>query len=347
MSQNKLFFQLYNPTGMINQVMSIELAVGLSHESNKQTLVHYVSNNGDKLYNFKKVPIYTPSRWSNPQRKDFTNEDHFPHLSDILEWDADMILVDEKIDKFPQEDLLFEDILSNNYYSNEDVISDKELMFAEGRTRLALDGNIHVKKTLGWYSRFFFNRSKSLDLAISSVNFKQEYYDFANMVADSIGIFCGGHLRLSDHVRMFDTTQDMFESGLSKLEKMGLPIVISTDDPTSKMVQENRHRFILLDEYIVNNFRKEFKELRFQDEVVFGLICNLVMHKSVEFIGTSGSTYTGYIHRKRNQGLIIPTWNFWDVPDQSYSGPFSWNNYNLENGKKMWWREWGESKLNI
>lgn len=347
MKSNKLFFQLYNPTGMINQVMSIELAVGLAHESNKETIIHYVSNNGDKLYDFKKVPIYTPSRWHNPQRKDFTNEDQFPHLLDILEWDRDMTLIDEKIDRFPQEDLVVDNLLENVYYSNEDSISDKELMFAEGRTRIELDRNIHVKKTLGWYSRFFFNRSPGLDAALNSVSFKKEYYDFAELVAKSIGIFSGGHLRLSDHLKMFNTTQEMFESGLAELEKMGLPIVISTDEPTHKMVVDNRHRFILLDEYIVNNFAKEFKELKFQDEVIFGLICNLVMHKSVEFIGTSGSTYTGYIHRKRNQSLIHGTWNFWDKPNQSSIGPFSWNGYDLENGRKMWWREWEESKLTL
>ena len=82
---DKIFFQLWNPTGLINQVMSLELAVGLSHETGAPVVVHYVSNNGDNLYDFKKVPIYTPSRWYNGQREGFTNPDQFPHLLDLLE----------------------------------------------------------------------------------------------------------------------------------------------------------------------------------------------------------------------------------------------------------------------
>jgi hypothetical protein len=110
------------------------------------------------------------------------------------------------------------------------------------------------------------------------------------------------------------------------------------------MIQDNKHRFILLDEYIVNNFRDDFMSLPFQDEVVFGLICNLVLHDSVNFVGTSGSTYSAYIHRVRNQ-KGIETWDFFDNPPKAIGSPYSWNGYPLEGGRKMWWREWQESKL--
>lgn len=343
----KLFFQLYNPTGMINQVMSMELAVGLAHETGHETVVHYLSNDGDNLYDFKKVPIFTPSRWVNGQRDGFTNSDQFPHLTDILDWNQDMVLIDQKIPNFPQEKTVYNNVLNDNYYSSESTISSLEDRFAEGRQRLDLSKDSHLKFTLGWYSRFFFNRSPELDKALASVDFKPEYYEFAKMVSKSIGRFQGGHLRLSDHVKMFNTTRDMFESGLSKLEENGLPIVISTDEPNHEMVVKNAHRFILLDQYIVNVFAKEFHELRFQDEVIFGLICNLVMHDSEHFIGTSGSTYTGYIQRKRNQRGLQENWDFWDQPDKSFDGPFTFNNYNLEHGRKMWWREWEESRLKL
>lgn len=343
-----MFFQLYNPTGMINQVMSLELAVGLSHVTGKKVIVHYISNNGDNLYNYKKVPIFTPSRWYNQQRQGFVNNDQFPHLSDILEWDEDLVLIDEKIESFPQQELEIEDLLNNYYYSETLEPSEEEFQFADGRQKLPLDKTLHLKRTLGWYSRFFFNRTSSLDAVLSSVKFKKEYLDFADMVANKLEDFQGGHLRLSDHVKMFNTTQEMFESGLLELESNGLPIVISTDEPSHPMVVANRHRFILLDEFIVNNFEKEFKSLPFQDEVVFGLTCNLVMQKSKHFIGTSGSTYTAYIHRKRNMDKdIVETWSFWDKPNANHSGKFSWYGYDLDPGRKMWWREWPESKLNF
>jgi hypothetical protein len=350
MSSDKIYFQLYNPTGMINQVMSMELAVGLAHETKRETIIHYVSNNGDNLYNFRTVPIFTPSRWYNPQRKSFTNEDQFPHLSDILEWDdLNITLINEKIDSFEDEHLVVPDLMNNYYFSKEKDISDNELNFAETRSRLEFNdnSNIHLKLTLGWYSRFFYNRDKDLDRTLNNIKFKQEYYDFAAMVAASLGNFQAGHIRLSDHLRMFETTQAMFEYNLLRLEKNNLPIVISTCEPGHKMIQDNKHKFILLDEYIVNNFYKEFQDLKFKDEIVFGLICNLVLQHSKYFIGTSGSTYTGYIQRKRNQNGLVENWEFWDNPLNTSYGPFSWNNYSLDNGRKMWWREWRESKLNL
>jgi hypothetical protein len=344
---NKIFYQLYNPTGMINQVMSLEIAVGLSALTKKQLIVHYISNNGDNLYDFKKVPIYTPSRWYNDQRKDFTDQNQFPHLAELLEWNQDLVLIDEKINHFPQQEQEIDNTCFEYYYSDAEEMSDDEIAFADGRKRLDLSKTLHLKRTLGWYGRFFYNRSKELDAALASVKFKKEYYDFAKMVSNSIGQFQGMHLRLSDHVKMFNTTQEMFESWLDKFEQNSIPILVSTCEPGHKMILENKHRFILLDEYIVNNFAKEFHELRYKDEVVFGLICNLVLHDSVNFVGTSGSTYSAYIHRNRNQSGLNETWDFFDNPPKPNGYPYSWNNHYLDQGQKMWWREWSESKLSL
>lgn len=341
---NKIFFQLYNPTGMINQVMSLELAVGLAHETKKDLIVHYVSNTGDDLYNSRNVPIFTPSRWHNEQRKNFTNPDQFPHLLDLMNFNENLTFIDTKIDFFKQEEFVIDDTLSGYYYSTENEVSENEFLFAEGRQRIPLDKNVHLKKTLGWYSRFFYNRSPELDNALKSVRFKDVYVDLAKKISNSLGSFQGMHLRLSDHIKMFNTTQDMFESWLDIYENNRLPIVVSTCEPGNKMIQDNKHRFILLDEYIVNNFRDDFMSLPFQDEVIFGLICNLVLHDSVNFVGTSGSTYSGYIHRVRNQ-RGVETWDFFDNPPKATALPYSWNGYPLDNGRKMWWREWKESKL--
>jgi hypothetical protein len=260
-----------------------------------------------------------------------------------MDFDQNIIIIDEKINHFEQEELVIDDILNNFYYSNQQEISEDERCFAEGRKRLPLDKTLHLKLTLGWYSRFFYKRNDSLNKAISSVRFKKEYVDLANKIYHSIGEFQGMHLRLSDHIKMFETKQEMFESWLDNFAQNNLPIVLSTCEPGHKMVQDNKHRFILLDEYIVNNFKDEFMALPFQDEVVFGLICNLVMHNAKNFVGTSGSTYTAYIHRTRNQ-KGIETWDFFDNPPKTIGFPYSWNGSPLEGGRKMWWREWPESK---
>lgn len=347
--KNKIFFQLWNPTGMINQVMSMEIAVGLAHQTGKHVVVHYISTEGDKLYDFKQVPIYTPSTLYNEQRELFIKHDKFPHLKDILEWDANITLIDEKISFFPEQEEEIRDTTFKYYYAdlNKEITED-ELFFAQGRERLDFSKTLHLKETLGWYSRFFYDRDQSLDNALNKVRFKKVYTDFADKIVESLGEFQGGHIRLSDHaIKMFSTTQEMFENGLDKFEKNKLPIIISTCEPGNKMIIKNKHRFILLDEYIVNHFAKEFYELPFQDEVVFGLICNLVMQKAKYFIGTSGSTYTGYIHRKRNELGLNETWDFFDEPKYEQNGPYSWNGSFLEEGQKNWWREWKESKLKL
>ena len=342
---NKLFFQLYNPTGLINQVMSLELAVGLSNELNVPAIIHYGKYMADpNLFNTNSNAIFTPSTFCNQQREWLINSDQSPHLLDLLNFDQNLIFINEKIDSFPQEEFVIDDMINEFYYSNSETASDDEIAFAEGRQRLPLDKTIHIKRTLGWYCRFFYNRSPELDKAISSVKFKKEYTDLAKKISASLGNFQGMHLRLSDHVKMFNTTQDMFEGWLNKYEQNNLPIVVSTCEPGHKMVQDNKHRFILLDEYIVNNFAEDFKTLPFQDEVVFGLICNLVLHDSVNFVGTSGSTYSAYIHRVRNQ-KDIETWDFFDNPPKATGEPYSWNGYPLDNTRKMWWREWPESRI--
>lgn len=346
---NKIFFQLWNPTGMINQVMSFELAAGLAHETKNTTLIHFISNHGDNLYDYRKVPIYTPSRWYNNQRQGFTDPDQFPHLTDILEYDQnlDLILIDPKIESFRQNEFVVEEMMQKYYYSSEPEITEDELLFAEQRNRLDLNRTVHLKNTLGWYSRFFYKRSPELDKALASVKFKQPYVDLAKKISDSIGPFQGMHLRLSDHLKMFNTTREMFEYWLDRFEANNIPILLSTCEPGNEMVIANKHRVIMLDEIIVNNFSEEFKTLEFNDEVIFGLICNLVLHDSVNFVGTSGSTYTAYVHRKRNQ-RGLETWDFFDRPETTeYNNPYSWVGHSLEGGRKMWWREWPESKLNF
>jgi hypothetical protein len=335
-----IFFQLWN-AGLFNQVLSLELAAGLAHETKKPITVHFFCHDPNR-----KIYISTPSIHFNDQRNNFTDRSfkNNPHLLDLFDVDADLIIVNEKIDSFKQEEFVIDELATKYYYSKEAEISDDELLFAEGRERLTFDKNIHLKGTLGVYSRFFYNRSPELNEVLSSVKPKQIYRDLSKKISESLGNFQGIHLRLSDHIVSTDYhKEEIVNEWITKYENNGLPIVLSTDEPSHPIVNKNKHRFIMLDEYIVNNFRDDFMSLPFQDEVVFGLICNLVLHDSVNFVGKSGTTYTSYIHRNRNQ-KNIETWDFFDNPPKAEGLPYSWNNYPRPNDQKMWWREWPESK---
>jgi len=341
-----LFYQLYQPCGLFNQITSLEVAVGLSNRCKKQLVIHNISNppNGD--YGGARVPIYSANYKYN-ERSNLIDSNVFPNISDLVDWENKdcNIFINDVVDSFTHEDLKIENLML--YYSVESKIPvSEEESFSEGRERLLLDdyNNVHLKKTLGYYSRFFFNRDSSLDRSLSSVKFKSEYYQLAEKIALSIGLFNGAHFRLTDHKGMFDPDDNILDSGINKVNT-GLPIVMCTDQPDSELIKNSSYNYLMLDDYILNNFYKEFREFKFKEEVSFGILNNLVMHYSQDFIGSPGSTYTGYIHRGLNQKRDIQ-WKIFGEEEHRQDGPYSWNGYNNKDSfTKQWWREWKESRI--
>jgi hypothetical protein len=216
--------------------------------------------------------------------------------------------------------------------------------FIDGRALLEFDDNFDydIRKTLGYYSRFFNDRSEGLNKELLSIRFKPEYYQLAELIAKSLGNFNGAHLRLTDHIVRVNTPGDLFNEGLSKLQG-SLPIVLATDEPTSSIIANSGYDLILLDDYILKNFYNEFRQLQFKEEVSFGILNNLVMHYSQDFIGTPGSTFSGYIQRNINQTRDIDFKLFGE--DYQPSGKYTWNGHFHDTITKQWWREWKESKI--
>ena len=341
-----IFYQLYQPCGLFNQITSLETAVGLASRYKKQLIFHNISNPPNADYNNARVPIYSANYKFN-KRENLIDSNVFPNISDLLDWENKdcNILINDVVDSFTHEDLRVENLMlcysaaSENYSAQEDS-------FSEGRKRLFLENynNVYLKNTLGYYSRFFFDRNSSLNKSLSSVRFKPEYYQLAEKVALSIGLFNGVHFRLTDHKGMFDPDNSILDSGVSQINN-GLPLVMCTDQPDSELIKNSSYNYLLLDEYILNNFYKEFREFKFKEEVSFGILNNLVMHYSQEFIGSPGSTYTGYIHRGLNQKRDIQ-WRIFGEEEHLQDGPYSWNGYNNKDTfTKQWWREWKESKI--
>jgi hypothetical protein len=341
-----IFYQLYQPCGLFNQITSVEIAVGLSSRYKKPLVFHNISNPPNSDYNGSRVPIYSANYKFN-KRNNLIDSNIFPNIADLLDWENKdcSIMINDVVDSFTYEDLRIENLMlhysvSSNNYKNE------EKDFSEGRERLILDdyNNVYLRKTLGYYSRFFFDRDSSLDKSLSSVRFKSEYYELAEKIALSIGDFNGAHFRLTDHKKMFDPDNNILDSGISKINNR-LPVVMCTDQPDSELIKNSSYNYLLLDDYILNNFYKDFKEFRFKEEVSFGILNNLVMHYSKDFIGSPGSTYTGYIHRGLNQKRDIQ-WRIFGEEEHTQDGPYSWNGYNDKDSfTKQWWREWKESRL--
>lgn len=338
MAEKIIHYRFYSPTGLINQLMSFEIGMGLAKETGIPMIMHDMSFT-------KETPIYSPHQsFLINNRHGLTNK-IVPRLIDIVDFknDNNVEMHDEFLEIKSDNEI---NDLQNFYYSKDFLVSNNELIFSDGRKKLIFeDGkSTSLNNTLTWYSYFFFDRSKNLDLHLSEINFKQQYIDFAKLVSSSIGSFNGIHLRLSDHRDYFDMNKNVFENGLNQIEDNGLPIVLCTDEPENEMVKTASKPMIILDKYIINNFKKEFKELEFQDEVILGLVSNLIMHDSVDFVGNPSSTYSAYIHRKRNQ-KGIEKWKFTDNSSINFKSQYSWQDYN--GIPKNWWREWKESKLNV
>jgi len=341
-----IFYQLYQPCGLFNQITSLETAVGLSSRYKKPLVFHNISNPANGDFGGAKVPIYSANYKYN-ERSHLVDSDVFPNITDLLDWENKdcNIFINDTVDSFTYEALRIENLMM--YYS---VASknhtDLEQSFSEGRERLLLDNynNVHLKKTLGYYSRCFFDRDSSLNKSLSSVRFKPEYYQLAEKIALSIGLFNGAHFRLTDHKGMFDPDNNVLDFGISQIDN-GAPIVLCTDQPNSELIKNSSYNYLMLDEYILKNFHKEFREFKFKEEVSFGILNNLVMHYSQDFIGSPGSTYTGYIHRGLNQKRDIQ-WRIFGEEEHSQDGPYSWNGYNNKDSfTKQWWREWKESRI--
>ena len=201
----KIFFQLYNPCGLFNQITSIELGVGLASLTGRQMVWHNINNPPNGNYNGNRVPIYSANYQYN-NRRGKVDIDVFPKITDLLNWkDKDNhIFIDDIVDVFSSDTENIKNLMLHYYSKKEDK------SFSEGRTPLYMNENKDwdIRKTLGYYSRFFNNRTKKLDESISSVKFKDEYYQLSEQIAKSLGEFNGAHLRLTDHIKMINTNKE-------------------------------------------------------------------------------------------------------------------------------------------
>lgn len=340
-----IFYKLYQPCGLFNQLSSLELAVGLSGKYKKKLVLHRINNTFDNNYN-SRVPVYSANYAFN-DRKGLVDTGIFPKITDLVDWKEkeSAILLDDVMDISSNNDYFVSDLM-RYYISDSENTSEDEESFSEGRTKLSLSQyqNIYIDKTLGYYSRFFYNRDKEIDKCLNSVKFKKEYYELAKQIAESLGNFNGAHFRLTDMTTYFNPGTNDLDQGLSRLNG-NLPIVMCTDEPNNKIFQNSSYKYLFLDSYILDNFYKEFRELEFKEEVSFGILNNLVMHYSKDFIGSPASTFTGYIYRAINQKNDTNLKLFTEEEHEK-KGPYSWNGYTIKDTyTKQWWREWNESKL--
>jgi hypothetical protein len=336
MKTNKIYYKHLGPRGLFNHVLSLETAVGVQHKSGSE-IVFY--DDGKMFW------INKPSSFDK-KYKDMISMQQKQRIDNLFCWDSsnnftfDYNITENNLTNIRQYDM------SNVFLvdQNKEMVNISE--FGGTRAPIFLDEkDLNLTNTLVSYSYFLYHRDLELDKKISSVSAKKEYKELAKKIADSLGEFDGIHLRVTDFpIYVYRVTEDMFNKAISSFDS-GRKIVISTDDPDSDMLKNIGKSAILLDKYIYENFFNEFKALPINDEIVFGLINNLVMHYSKDFIGTLGSTYTSYIQKNRINMGLNPSWKFFNDLNYQKTGKYSWTRYPIADNAKGWWREWEECLL--
>lgn len=328
---NKILFKL-EKNGLINQLMSLEIAIGLAKQSGKNVIVHNVAPDANP-------PIHSSN--TNTLNRDFINLSNHPKITDLVVFDDIDNL--EIIDSFIPHlnDSLLVDGLRFYFYGRD---TEKDFSYERINLNTLIDNNIYIQGSNVWYSVFFLNKDVELSKAIKSLQFKAEYTELAKKIAESIGLFNGVHIRLTDHAFWKEKPNSTILLKYINMMNNTLPLVVATDDSDNEIFNEIKDNAIFLDRYILDNYIDDFKSLEFHDESVFGLITNLVMHYSVDFVGSQGSTYSGYIQRNIYGKNKSYSWNLIGEEPVDYSGKYSFSNYHPAE-LRSWFREWKESDL--
>lgn len=369
-------------SGLNNDLMSLELAVGLASLTGRK-LVYYGSNGDEKGL----IPVRGGRFFRVPEsRKSIINNQRIPTVLDILDKlpielvDYSEFQADFKRHQMSQYNSKVR--LVNAVFVPSDAVVMPNILaeFAEGRTILRdVEQDVwHLSEcNLGFYSRFFYLPTPSFVSQMEAICPKPVYRQFADKISQKLGDFNGIHVRLTDYRKFIPQIDCNYSDRvLAHLRSTFSPeelLVICTDESDnldffSPILSEYKHH-IFLDQLIIQEFKEELKNLPFTDEQTLGLICNLVMANSQEFAGTLRSTYTGMIHRNwlRNKvkSHLNPTQLSFKFIDSGFRegevafkagmfvetqpGLFSWNrlSWPLHTESKSWFREWPESVVSI
>lgn len=337
---NKIYFKLHT-AGLINQVYSLEIAFGIAFIAKRNLAFTKVSCN-------RTNPIPVSGNYFNGIESLIKDAER-PIIFNLLDLPLDRFEYSEEAKTLGLPKI--KSIVSWYMVDTPTNSIEDELFFSESRPKMEIPNSpvYLLDDAMASYSRFFYNRSKELDIFLSKIKFKKEYVQLADKIAKSIGRFKGAHIRLTDHAQiMFNATEERFLKIFDYFSDKPIPFVFCTDDHEGYLKKYCKHT-IMLDQYIIQNFANDFRNLPYHDLTVFGLINLLVMTYAEEFVGTPGSTYSAYIQRCRINTGLSPEFYFVDDPDRpndyTSQGPYSWNGYNLNPITKSWWREWSECKF--
>ncbi|MEO8648298.1 MAG: O-fucosyltransferase family protein [Acidobacteriota bacterium] len=222
----------------------------------------------------------------------------------------------------------------------------------------------HTKASnLGYF--YFLPRAEKQALMDSvKIKYIRPIEEVVGRIASQIGTFNAVHLRMGDFLTLYDSDVYSLDPGkfasYVSLEfgDRELPIVVATDGLNQKEIIRSifsSSKIYFIDEFIMDEYGREFGELPFTDFNVLTVIDQLLCASADKFIGTYRSTFTSVIHRLRQERYGKK--DFYFFPDGTVEkllndaghiaadrhGFFDWNRYSAfaEDHRAMaWMREW-------
>ena len=364
-------------SGLCNEVLSVELAVGIAHLTGR-SLVYYGSAGDDRTL----VPVPNQLWTSPPSRTHLIDNARTPTILDLL-------------DEFPVPSLTYAQfrgrtaagalrthhakvrLVGSVFVDPKATVDKAALAEFAGERAVISDREEEIllldDTNLGYYSRVFFDPPPSFHDAMAGVVARKPYRDLAAEICRALGPFNGVHVRLNDFRKFLPYRGLDYPLEILKNLAANLPadelLVISTDESENAEffapILEHFPRHVFVDHLIVRDFAEAFRALPFTDEVTLAWMSNLVLRGANEFLGTPGSSFSGLIQRyvalaqaehdlfasPRAFKFTYPGSATMDVPfeDGAYletrPGRYSWTRlgWSMEEETKSWYREWPEA----
>ena len=347
---------------LTNRRMSIETALGVAALSGRRLSMDWSARIGN-------APGARPAADPNQQH---------PLIHDLWDIDAELVTDDEwsERSRSPIDEVTWGPFPACVYLGDDVAIPTPAVReFANGRTRfvrLRDDGTDIVVngRPLSNTSYFFHatgHRRRTMLDAVSSISVRPEYATLADRIACDLGYYQVVHVRRSDIARGIPPYGEMSAEAIGESVASFLPrdctLVIATeDDPDGPLFDPFRQHFgelVFLNDLILGDHASGFGSLPVHEDNALGLVTQEVAIRADRFVGTFGSTFTGYIHRERCRRDHTEPFLFtcdYSPPGSRFEngqfidqqpGRYSWNRSGIAFSTQAlaWLREWPETAV--
>jgi GDP-fucose protein O-fucosyltransferase len=363
---SRLFFKLYH-AGLNNCRMSLDIGIGLAHLTGRILAPYGVK----------------PAWCSDPVLHEGVDYERSTNVLDLFDLPIPLKLTHAEVSEIEFSGVrrllsapVNESVLHND--SAASLESDDFFAFRNGRTHVqtlgeALDDDqdlIVDGTTLGMYSQFFYADAairSDLRRLFGGVRPRQPYRDLAHRISESLAPYNAVHIRRGDFLyaglspRGHCVNAEEVASNLASRLSTEQRLLVCTDGFSEEIwfapLRRTFRDVVFLDHLLLDSWRSGLQALPYRDDVVLGLITQLVAALAECFVGTLYSSFTALIQRSRGfcgRPDFLYCYSDWDpklVPFERcefppvQAGPYSWNRilYPVDPSVSAWFRDWPEA----